>query len=88
MLHKIRIGNCIQSFCVLAVLLFVFFYGKGHEQRQEQVWSAMEAGTAAVSVSNPRVNYIENPVGIDEKEIFFSWEPGVEQKAYEIVVRK
>ena len=88
MLHKIKIGKYIQSLCVLALLLLVFFYAKDHEQRQEQVWSAMEAGTAEVSVLNPRVNYIKNPVGIDEKEIFFSWEPGVEQEAYEIIVRE
>lgn len=38
-------------------------------------------------VCNPRVNYVENPVGIDTEDIKFSWETDAfVQQAYQIVV--
>ncbi len=88
MLHKINGKNCIQVFVVLALLGAVFFHAHSSEIMHRQVRSCMKETPAKeqVTVSNPRVNYIVNPVGIDNGVIFFSWEPGTVQTAYEIIV--
>lgn len=47
---------------------------------------ASEEETFKGLVQNLRVNFVENPVGIDSQSIWFSWETDFEQKAYEITV--
>lgn len=90
MLHKINGKNCIQVFAVLALLGTVFFHARSNAMLQEQVLNYAETGWSAEdqTVTNPRVNYMPDPVGIDSSDIFFSWEPGTVQTAYEIVVSR
>lgn len=85
MKQRITGKNIIQ----VAVLVFLLFcligYGYKSAEMQEQVFLSMNYGEVC-TVQNPRVNFVESPVGIDEQEILFSWEPAVKQSAYEIVV--
>nr|MBQ8252323.1 family 78 glycoside hydrolase catalytic domain [Lachnospiraceae bacterium] len=85
----INMKKCIWAAIVPVVLLPVFLYGMNCERMHTKVWDSlqMKSDIAEVSVENPRVNYISSPVGIDE-EIFFSWEPGIKQEAYAIIVEK
>lgn len=81
--------NCIQALILAVVLLPIFLYGKNYEKMHAMVREFAEgtSDTIIVKVENPRINYVTDPVGIDD-DIFFSWEPGIEQKAYEIIVKK
>lgn len=80
----------IQAVLVLALLGAVFFRVRSFEKMQQQVVGYVKNGISVetVTVENPRVNYMENPVGIDSSDLFFSWEPQTTQTAYEIIVSR
>ena len=75
-----RIKRIIETAAVLLVTALVF--GRGYaEQRflekMETLWQQYEtedAQTDNLQLTNLRVNYITDPVGIDTQEITFSWE--------------
>ncbi len=85
MAHKWEVKKCIQIFLVLLLLGAVFFRAKNTEDMQQRVLSYTEQ---QITVKNPRVNYMSNPIGMDESDLVFSWEPQTIQKAYEIVVEQ
>ena len=88
MSHRIDAKKCIQIFVVLALLVAVFSRAQHSEMLQRQVLNYAETGVPIENqtVKNPRVNYLPDPIGIDSSDIFFSWEPGTVQSAYEIIV--
>lgn len=83
MAHKWDAKRFIQIFLVLFLLGMVFLRAKNTEDMQRKVFNDT---VQQVTVKNPRVNYRINPTGVDGSDLVFSWEPGVMQKAYEIVV--
>lgn len=89
MAHKAKGKSVFQVILLLFALAVIFLYADGRQKLQQRVWNfiAEEASAEKHQVNNPRVNYMENPVGIDNGDIKFSWEPSVRQKAYEIIVR-
>ncbi len=89
MSHKRNVKKYIQVLGLVGMILFILLHAQNMREMHKQVWNELEHGKKAVlAVKNPRVNYMTNPIGIDESDIFFSWEPSVEQKAYEIIVGK
>ncbi len=90
MAHRINGKKCIQVGLVLALLGAVFFHAQSSEKMQQQVLVYMETAKTDenITVRNPRVNYMTNPVGIDDSALFFSWEPETLQTAYKIVVSR
>lgn len=89
MAHKAKGKSVFQAILLLFALTVIFLYADGQQKLQQRVWNFIEEEASAENhqVNNPRVNYMENPVGIDTGDIKFSWEPSVRQKAYEIIVR-
>jgi len=95
MSHKMNFKKYIQIFSLLAVCLLIFLHARDTMQMQVQVNSFVQNSDtsdngvgAEYTVQNLRVDYVKNPVGIDNSDISFSWEPGVVQKAYCVVVTK
>ena len=90
MTHRFDWKKCIQLLLVVGLFATVFFHAKHIEHMQQQVWNDMtsETGDSEATVKNARVNYMTNPVGIDTNQLFFSWKPDAEQRAYEILVLK
>ena len=88
MSHGMSRKKCIQLFLVLAVSCAIFFRAQYIEDMHQQVMMSKEMQSSPMSVKNPRVNYMNHPVGIDESGIFFSWEPEGVQKAYEMMVMR
>lgn len=88
MLHGRNGKKCIQMVLVLTLLGLVFFHARSAQQMQKQVLGYMQSGISqeTVTVDNPRVNYVENPVGTDTDKMFFSWEPQGKQTAYAVRV--
>lgn len=89
MAHKTNWKSFFQVILLLFALIGIFLYADSQQRLQQRVWNfiAEEASEENYQVNNPRVNYMENPVGIDTCDIKFSWEPSVAQRAYEIIVR-
>ena len=87
-MHRQDGKKYIQAVLVLVLLVLVFLHARKTENMQKQVVSYVRNGIApeTITVKNPRVNYVENPVGIDSKDLFFSWEPEGKQIAYALSV--
>ncbi len=87
-MHRQDGKRCVQVILVLTLLGLVFFHAHRTEQMQKQVMGCIQNGIApeTITVKNPRVNYMENPVGTDTDALFFSWEPQGKQAAYAVRV--
>jgi len=83
MSHFVNGKKCIQTLFVLLLLGVVFFHAKNTKDMHHMALNYTEQ---QMTVKNPRVDYMINPVGIDRSDLTFSWEPGMVQKAYRIVV--
>lgn len=68
MSQMINWKKCIQILLTLLLLGAVLFRAKNVEDMQQATMS--DAG-CQMTVKNPRVNYMSNPVGIDSSDIFF-----------------
>ncbi len=91
MKHKISPQKYIQLLMLLFLLGMVFGHARETDRMQKQVFAYMddadiESEKGGAIVEHLRVNYVENPVGIDSNDIFFSWELQKKQTAYEILV--
>ncbi len=87
MIQKIGVKKWIQVSMLLAMLIVILGYAMHCNRMQQQVWNAATLPAAKHKIlMNPRVDYMVDPVGIDDSDITFSWEPGVVQRAYEIIV--
>lgn len=75
-----RIKRIIETAAVLLVTALVFGRGCTEERFQKQMetlweqYETEEVRTDNLQLTNLRVNYITDPVGIDTQEITFSWE--------------
>lgn len=75
-----RIKRIIETAVVLLVTALVFAKGYAEQRFQEKMETLLEqyetedAQTDNLQLTNLRVNYITDPVGIDTQEIAFSWE--------------
>ncbi len=83
MSHFVNGKKCIQTLFVLLLLGAVFLHAKN---TKDMHYMALNYTEQQMTVKNPRVNYVTNPVGIDSSDLFFSWEPETVQKAYKVVV--
>ncbi len=90
MSHKFNLKNWIQLTACLLLLMSVLGYAHYERKMEQKILNCMagDIKQERCTVKNPRVNYVQNPVGIDSQDIYFSWEPETEQKAYAIVVKK
>lgn len=81
----------INAVIVLIILVCMLAYANSKQSYNELPDNIHYEETDSFAIANPRVDYITNPIGVDNKTPFFSWEmvsdkEGEKQQVYRIRV--